>query len=83
MVYVRIDNGNFFNAVAATQIFNHYSFNINGTKTAYAMHYTHGVVSRRAYKCKRTLNFAAHYSVGCRHAASGRGKVRRRNQFGY
>ena len=83
VVYVRIDNGNFFNAVAAPQIFNHYGFNINGTKTADAMYNTHGVVSRRAYKRKRTLNFAAHYSVGRRHAPSGRGKMCRRNQFGY
>ena len=47
------------------------------------MHYTHGVVSRRTDKRKRALNFAAHYSVGRRHAPSGRGKMCRRNQFGY
>lgn len=83
MVYVRIDNGNFFNAVAAPQIFNHYGFDINGTETADAVYNAHSMVSRRTDKCKRTLNFAAHYSIGCRHASSGRGKVRRRNQFGY
>ena len=47
MMYVSIDNSDFFDSINTAQILHHHRFDINSAKTADSVNYTHCMMPRR------------------------------------